>query len=335
MKHATSTLRPGMTAIAAVLALTTTPLFAQAVDPAVSAPTEPTLMTPSTPVMPPAAVTPAAPEAALNIPKITVNMDDAPVASEAAATRAETAVAPAAPAQRAAPERAERTTNAAAPTPVASEPAAAPITTARAVEGPAPESPLPTPPVAVVPTAPAEVAPVPVTREATADVTDEIVLGAGGILGALALAGGAFAFSSRRRRHRNEELAAAEAHADPLMLHTPAAAPAMTPRHAAPTPVVNTAGDALPAGFDLSRFGRHVQAAYQGPTQDNPSLSLHKRLKRARFYDQRERAALTRPAPAAPSQSQAPAAPRVRQPEFVTSPRNGGGNAGFRPAYQG
>ena len=33
----------------------------------------------------------------------------------------------------------------------------------------------------------------------------------------------------------------------------------------------------------------HVDRAMLGPTPDNPSLSLDKRLKRARFFDQRER----------------------------------------------
>jgi hypothetical protein len=33
----------------------------------------------------------------------------------------------------------------------------------------------------------------------------------------------------------------------------------------------------------------HVERAYRGPTPDNPSLSLKKRLKRAHFFDQRER----------------------------------------------
>jgi hypothetical protein len=46
----------------------------------------------------------------------------------------------------------------------------------------------------------------------------------------------------------------------------------------------------LPDGFDLSRFGRHVQAAYRGPTPDNPSLSLRHRLRRAAAMDQKERA---------------------------------------------
>ena len=35
----------------------------------------------------------------------------------------------------------------------------------------------------------------------------------------------------------------------------------------------------------------HVDRARRGPTPDNPSLSLKKRLKRAAFFDQRERLA--------------------------------------------
>ena len=34
----------------------------------------------------------------------------------------------------------------------------------------------------------------------------------------------------------------------------------------------------------------HVDRALLGPTPDNPSLSLKKRLKRASFFDQRDRA---------------------------------------------
>ena len=33
----------------------------------------------------------------------------------------------------------------------------------------------------------------------------------------------------------------------------------------------------------------HVERAMRGPTPDNPSLSLKKRLKRAAFFDQRDR----------------------------------------------
>lgn len=35
--------------------------------------------------------------------------------------------------------------------------------------------------------------------------------------------------------------------------------------------------------------GSHVDRAMRGPTPDNPSLSLKKRLKRAAFFDQRDR----------------------------------------------
>jgi hypothetical protein len=37
--------------------------------------------------------------------------------------------------------------------------------------------------------------------------------------------------------------------------------------------------------------GSHVEAACEGPTADNPSLSIKKRLKRAQFFDQREQLA--------------------------------------------
>ena len=37
--------------------------------------------------------------------------------------------------------------------------------------------------------------------------------------------------------------------------------------------------------------GSHVEAACEGPTPDNPSLSIKKRIKRAQFFDQREQLA--------------------------------------------
>ena len=44
----------------------------------------------------------------------------------------------------------------------------------------------------------------------------------------------------------------------------------------------------LPEGLDVEP-GSHLEAAYRGPTPENPSLSLKKRLKRAAFFDQRDR----------------------------------------------
>jgi hypothetical protein len=92
-------------------------------------------------------------------------------------------------------------------------------------------------------------------------------------------------------------------------------------------------GAPLPEGFDTSRYGRHVQAAYRGPTSDNPSLSLKKRLKRARFYDQRERMATPAPQVQTPAPV-APAAKPQRTPDYVTSRRFSSGTPAFRPAYQ-
>jgi hypothetical protein len=40
---------------------------------------------------------------------------------------------------------------------------------------------------------------------------------------------------------------------------------------------------------ELGSEESHVDQAMLGPTPDNPSLSLKTRLKRARFFDQRER----------------------------------------------
>lgn len=46
--------------------------------------------------------------------------------------------------------------------------------------------------------------------------------------------------------------------------------------------------DTLKAGSGSAES--HVDRAMLGPTPDNPSLSLKKRLKRAAFFDQREQA---------------------------------------------
>ena len=57
--------------------------------------------------------------------------------------------------------------------------------------------------------------------------------------------------------------------------------PSVTPADApAPAASSSACADAAP--------GSHVEAACEGPTPDNPSLSIKKRLKRARFFDQRE-----------------------------------------------
>ncbi len=183
------------------------------------------------------------------------------------------------------------------------------------------------------------VAPAPAAPQTTASTMDEALPVAGGVLAALALAGGAFAVVGRRRRYRDDYRTvetvepAVDAEAEPMTLRTPSS-PQPAASYAAPTPAAKPEGAALPAGFDLSRYGPHVQAAYCGPTPDNPSLSLRTRLKRARFYDQRERMEATG-ALSQPVRPQTPAAQPARQPEFVSARRFKVGNGGFRPAYQG
>jgi hypothetical protein len=53
-----------------------------------------------------------------------------------------------------------------------------------------------------------------------------------------------------------------------------------------PSPEIDGPVTELPEGFDVSRFGLHTQAAYNGPTEDNASLSLKHRLSRAAAMDQ-------------------------------------------------
>lgn len=60
--------------------------------------------------------------------------------------------------------------------------------------------------------------------------------------------------------------------------------------------------------------GSHVEAACAGPTPDNPSLSIKKRLKRAHFFDEREFLAA--------AGEVAPMAPNAGLPDAVTVPES-------------
>jgi hypothetical protein len=122
---------------------------------------------------------------------------------------------------------------------------------------------------------------------------ETIEYAAGGALALVVIAGGAFLLFRRRRDEEDVyEMIALES---PTGVGQPVTAPAVfATRPVAPPPVadpIETHESELPEGFDISRFGPHVQNAYRGPTPDNPSHSLKTRLKRARFFDQRERLA--------------------------------------------
>ena len=61
-----------------------------------------------------------------------------------------------------------------------------------------------------------------------------------------------------------------------------------TPKTASSMPAASSARAASPSACADPAPGSHVETACEGPTEDNPSLSIKKRIKRAQFFDQRE-----------------------------------------------
>ena len=332
------TIRPAITAIAAVMAMSATPLFAQAADapaatpaPAVESPA-PAVADPVAPA--PAAETPAAadPLAAkttsvrktTTVKKSTARTTAArshPVTTRVATTTVKTT----APAAIAAP----------AATPPADAPSIAPIVAARP---------------AATPIAPAPPATTADTLSGMLN-SDMLPIELGG-LAIVVLAGGALAIRSRRRRRADEADEAAwqqqaeadpEVEAEPAMIAEPQAESAPEPAYVEPALVAASAPALaptsepkfigpetdLPEGFDISRFGPNVQDAYRGPTEDNPSLSLKTRLSRASGMDQQERKldAEVEAATGEPALDESDTAPPVEAPATKpanASPANGG-----------
>ena len=269
--------RSGLTAIAAVLALSSTPLAAQETT------------TPPDPVSEPA------PEPAPTADPL------APEPTESEPAAAETTTATAAPAETttttrrtATRTRAATTTARRAPSEQASPSAPAETTPVSAATAEM----MPVPPPSTAPVEPGAMPVAEPIAETTAMPADDalpIAMGAG--LGLLALGGIGIAVGHRRRRKQelahdvaNREYLESHPAADTPESHAPAFARTAFPAVAAAAPVHTDAPRTkLPAGFDLSRFGPHVRAAYQGPTADNPSLSLKHRLRRAAALDQQAR----------------------------------------------
>jgi hypothetical protein len=124
-------------------------------------------------------------------------------------------------------------------------------------------------------------------------------LGGGG-LAILALGAAAVAIANRRRGRRDEEAwnydnlePAAESEAERQEIVAEHEPPMI-----APEPSAFAWGNsqvreqqATAASGDRYPGETWVERAYRGPTADNPSLSLRKRLKRAAFFDKREREA--------------------------------------------
>ena len=131
-----------------------------------------------------------------------------------------------------------------------------------------------------------------------------VPIAAGGALALLALGGAAAAITGRRRKRRAQELADAR-----TMSYEPfetATAPEAQPEPVVPeerAASMAAGGSAFAwgseptrgkttAGQDDRRPGESwVERAYRGPTPNNPSASLRNRLKRAAFFDKREREA--------------------------------------------
>jgi len=297
--------RLGATAIAAALALSSTPLLAQQATP------DTTQTAPSTaPATDSAPATDTVPTVA--VPAVTTTTSDtsAPATTSTTTTTRTTVHHTVASTARPAAATTVATHHVAAAAPVAAAPAAAPVATVPATTT-APAPPAGPPPLAQIAGPPPAAANN--NQQTQSDRTSEIVGAA--IFALIVLGAIAYALSRRRRTRETvyEEQAyepeASYEEAEPVHARAPIAEeqPAIVApetsafawgnRPQAGTLETPAAAKAeadepmtLPSGFDLSRFGPHVRAAYRGPTPDNPSLSLRNRLRRAAAMDQKERA---------------------------------------------
>ena len=292
--------RPGLCAIAAFVALGSTPLLAQSADPVAPAETAPIVT--STPIVatPDPVAVPTADPLAPSTATTTAKAKPSAIKVSRSATRTTTTrtvtrtpARPAAVARAAAPI-------AAAPA-IASTPAPAPVEAA----------PLPTMAPAPLPAeTPVATAPTPAPVADNGLPADALPIGAAG-LGLVALAGAALAMRRRKRRLAEDEFESAYDEpafaAEAPVVAEPVAAPVMAdpasfaadrPVMAWAAPAATVAPTVAPASVDGDGEvpdnvdpASHVAAAYRGPTAENPSLSLKTRLKRAAFFDQRERQA--------------------------------------------
>lgn len=319
----THTLRPGLTAIAAVLAFSSTPLLAQVATPTTTAPAtvaaDPVPVTVTSTTVAPTAdpiVSPADPIAATTA----ATPEKAVTKSVKRTTVTRTSVKAAPVAKASTTGRTERVTSAAKPAAMT-----APIAMA-ATQVPAPQALTPTP---VPPVEPVAAAPVTETNTAALPADETLpIVGAG--LGALALAAAGLALGRRRRRRADEEVMSDATYVEPAMT-TPA------PVEAAPQPRFAQTAAIMPAVAVHRPAGQHsarVEAAYAGPSEDNPSLSMKKRIKRAHALDQMERNGHVVPTP----EPVRAAAPRQRSVSTWAKPvADGlmfGRDPALKPAFQ-
>jgi len=281
-------------AIAAALALSSTPLLAQEAQPV----TEPI---PQVTPPPPTMDAVPAPETAPTV-DTAATPDEPATATTSKSVKRTTRSTTAKSAARPAPVRTASAQTPARLAPTAPAAIASPAPASESAVTPVVDTTAPTPPAA---TATAQAAP------AQRNNSDVPVL-AGGALALLALGGGAFAIARRRREDDDDVWIDEERMSDdqvetvaPLALE-PSAEPVhdeqakiVAPATSAFTwgnthriaPVAQEAtanGDAAPDD-DRMPGESWVDRAYRGPTPNNPSASLRNRLKRAAFFDKRER----------------------------------------------
>jgi resuscitation-promoting factor RpfA len=272
-------------AIAAALALSSTPVFAQEA--------QPTTTPPATTVQP-------APEAPAPTTDTTTTAPATETSTPAATTTATRSV-----------KRTVRTTrtSAARPAPVAARTvtrtvtkrAAVPAAAATAAATPAPTAASAAPQAAVAPVVPLNAKPTPAKSQPSKSIdNDTLEIAGGGLLALLALGGIASVVTGRRRSRREKELADEQTLAyEPFETAAPEHAPVVN--HAEPAAAAsafawgNQAQAEQPArradGDDRRPRESWVERAYRGPSANNPSVSLRTRLKRAAFFDKREREA--------------------------------------------
>jgi hypothetical protein len=263
--------RASATAIVAALALPSTMAVAQE----------------ATTQVPPAASTPVAVDPAPAVTTTTTTADPlAPVETTTTTKTTTTKIRTAPKARTAAkapvaPRAPVRTTSAS----TASAPVAAPVAPVAApVE--------PTPIVDATPE-PAAAAPAPVAVSEPAVNNDQAILLGAGALALIALAAAAVALARRtRRRHELAEYDMAPV--EPVAAPEPEPTPVFEPQPAIIAPPRSAfAWNTQPQIAAAKPGEAHsnetwVERAQRGPTPDNPSLSLRKRMKRAAFFDQRE-----------------------------------------------
>jgi hypothetical protein len=132
---------------------------------------------------------------------------------------------------------------------------------------------------------------------------DTLPIAAGGVLALLILGGGAAALARRRRENEEwveegsmayepAEATAAETAAEPAVVHEEQ--PPIVAPSAFSWGNAENSGETSPSADAVDQEERRpgetwVERAYRGPSPSNPSVSLKTRLRRAAFFDKRER----------------------------------------------